>query len=349
LATSITAPTAVSAGRHRQCAGVAIARDGGRRTERTHREPAGRSQCVTGLVSVRIALAFAPMLAAMAIGVCAAAAASPSMGAYTTRAVGQLSPYVLIQVNDRHRIMLISLSNVRCMSRSGRLDMMIGIRQRGGSFSITRRSGMFHVKTGEMLEGRDERVRGQFTSPGTATGSVRVIKIPRVGARPCNSGWLRFRVAAMDPVEGVPFFPGPTTLTPPATATEQIKIVNRSIAPSKTNRVTLTLQAYTGGGMSLASAPTTTVSTAQGRCSTPRWQTTSEGLEATIACDLGRLEAGQRTAITVSSSFPSAPSPCDGRVDLSIDARIERAALNESSSMPIESQGPVSGFEFLCP
>src|SRR5690348_5540643 len=99
------------------------------------------------------------MLASMALGVSAAVAAAPAVGSYSSRAAGQRSPYVLITVGRGHRIVWISLARLRCMS--GRLDMHIGLRQRGGSFSIVRRSGMFHVKTGRMLLGRDERVRGR--------------------------------------------------------------------------------------------------------------------------------------------------------------------------------------------
>jgi hypothetical protein len=301
-----------------------------------------------GLGVLGVALILVPMLAGMAIGVAPASAASPALGEYTSRAAGQLSPYVLIDVNSRHRITMISLAHIRCMSRSGRLDMMIGIQQRGGSFSITRRSGIFHVKTGKMLLGRDERVRGHVTSPGTATGSARVISIPRLGARPCDSGWVRFRAAAMDPIEGMTFFPASTSLTLPATATEQIKIVNRSSAASKTNHVTLTMHAQADGDVTLSSAPVTTVSTGQGRCTTPQWRA-ADGFLSRIACDLGRLQPGHQTTITVNLTYSSVPSPCNGRIDLSIDATIDRATLNDSPAKPIENQESVFGFELLCP
>jgi hypothetical protein len=235
--------------------------------------------------------------------------------------------------------------------------MSLGIRQRGGSFSITRRSGMFHVTTGKMLLGRDERVRGRFTSPGTATGSARVVSISRLGARPCDSGWVRFRVIRMDPVEGVASFPRGTALELPATAIEQIRIVNRSSAPSKANRVALELQARTRGPAPLEAAPVTTVSPAQGRCSTPRWQTprgdtTSRQLQSMITCELGPLRGGQQTTLTVSVSF-ALPSSCAEIIGISasLGATIERASLNESRPLPVDDRaGSYTGeFDLDCP
>lgn len=273
-----------------------------------------------------------------AVAAPAAGAARPATGSYSTQAVGQARPHILIDVGREGRIMGITLERLRCMT--GRIYANLGLRQRGGTFTLRRRSGAIQVGTGRLLVGTDYRMRGRFTTSTAAQGEVRFIRIRR-GGRRCDSGWVRFRVAPINPIEFGGGLPLTTDVELPGTATAQIAIRNTGRVASAANRVEVTLRAFPSNATQLGVAPPPVLVADRGTCGAAAWRGGAE-LEASAVCDLGRLPAGASATITVSSAWP-APVVCDGGADLTLSATMQRATLND-----VLAQGEGTGFRLMC-